>query len=190
MLNRILQSPSIDPRFQQTRAALRLAVLALIAAILSILPTAVFAETDAAETTIQGDERAADDGSSTNAKSAGAKDQGRLGIELNKLEQVDEICRIYFVFENAINHELETLQLELVLFDTKGFIQRRLTLDAAPIAEDKTSVKLFDLPATQCTDVGRILINDVLAMSSPDGALPNDVSQLDLSSKLDVDLFK
>ncbi|MCF8004086.1 MAG: hypothetical protein K9L32_07725 [Chromatiaceae bacterium] len=115
---------------------------------------------------------------------------GRLSIELNKLEQVEDICRVYFVFENAIDQQLETLQLELVLFDTKGFVKRRLTLDAAPIAKDKTSVKLFDLPETQCTNVGRILINDVVKIAGPDGDLPDDVSQLDLSSKLDADLFK
>jgi hypothetical protein len=69
-------------------------------------------------------------------------------------------------------------------------VQRRITLDAAPIAEDKTSVKLFDLAETKCERVGRILVNDVLAIAGPDGALPNDVSQLELSTKLDVDLFK
>lgn len=114
----------------------------------------------------------------------------RLSIELNKLEQVEEICRVYFVFENALDHKLERLQLELVLFDTKGFIKRRLTLDAAPIDKDKTSVKLFDLPETQCTNVGRILINDVVKIAGPDGDLPDNVSQLDLSSKLDANLFK
>ncbi|MBK5930438.1 Tat pathway signal sequence domain protein [Halochromatium salexigens] len=114
----------------------------------------------------------------------------RLGIELNKLEQVDDGCRVYLVFENALGTKLEALQLELILFDTEGFIKRRLTLDAAPIDEDKTSVKLFDLAKTQCEQVGRILINDVLAMAGPDGALPNEASGLALSSKLDVDLFK
>ncbi|MBK5941773.1 hypothetical protein CCR96_21490 [Halochromatium roseum] len=115
---------------------------------------------------------------------------GRLSIELNKLEQVEDICRVYFVFENAMDQNLEALQLELVLFDTKGFVKRRLTLDAAPIAKDKTSVKLFDLPETQCTNVGRILINDLVKIAGPDGDLPDNVSQLDLSSKLDADLFK
>lgn len=122
--------------------------------------------------------------------STAASDAGQLGIELNKLEQVDDTCRVYFVFQNALDSRLETLQLELVLFDTEGFVQRRLTLDAAPIAEDKTSVKLFDLAKTQCGSVGRILVNDVLAIAGPDGALPDDVSRLELSSKGDVDLFK
>jgi hypothetical protein len=114
----------------------------------------------------------------------------RLGIELNRLEQIDAACRVYLVFSNPRDTRLETLQLELVLFDTDGYVQRRITLDAAPIVEDKTSVKLFDLAETKCERVGRILVNDVLAIAGPDGALPNDVSQLELSTKLDVDLFK
>lgn len=114
----------------------------------------------------------------------------QLGIELNRLEQTNGACRVYLVFTNQLKTGLNTLQLELVLFDTDGYVQRRLTLDAAPIADDKTSVKLFDLTETKCERVGRILINDVLAIAGADGALPSDVSQLDLSSKLDVDLFK
>ncbi len=168
----------------QNSPHLRLGALALISALTAALsvasPLAAFADDDAAAKTSAGEDDTKTD----------ADDPGRLGIELNKLDQVEETCRVYFVFENALDHKLETLQLELVLFDTNGFIKRRLTLDAAPIAKDKTSVKLFDLPETQCTDVGRILINDVVKIAGPDGDLPNDVSQLDLSSKLDADLFK
>jgi len=115
---------------------------------------------------------------------------GRLRIELNRLEQLDGSCRVYLVFENALGTSVEALQLELVLFDSKGFIQRRLTLDAAPIAADKTSVKLFDLAETECDKMGRILVNDILKIAGPEGALPSDVAQLALSSKLDVDLFR
>lgn len=114
----------------------------------------------------------------------------QLGVELNRLEQLDSVCRVYLVFENKLGSPLEALQLELVLFDSQGFVWRRLTLDAAPIAEDKTSVKLFDLADTECDQMGRILINDLVEIAGPDGALPNDVTQLDLSTKLKVDLFK
>ncbi len=119
-----------------------------------------------------------------------AEAEERLGVELNKLEPIDSGCRIYLVFENALGTKLEALELELILFDTEGFIKGRLTLDAAPIDADKTSVRLFDLAQIECEQVGRILVNDVLAMAGPDGALPNEVSRLDLSSKLEVDLFK
>jgi hypothetical protein len=114
----------------------------------------------------------------------------QLGVELNRLEQLDSVCRVYLVFENKLGSPLEALQLELVLFDSQGFVWRRLTLDAAPIAEDKTSVKLFDLADTECDQMGRILVNDLIEIAGPDGDLPNDVTQLDLSTKLKVDLFK
>lgn len=132
----------------------------------------------------------ADDQAAEDASAEDSAQPQQLGIELNRLEQIDGACRVYLVFSNQRDTALESLQLELVLFDTDGYVQRRLTLDAAPIAADKTSVKLFDLAETKCERVGRILINDVLAIAGPDGALPNDVSRLELSSKLDVDLFK
>jgi hypothetical protein len=125
------------------------------------------------------------------AQEATAPDEpGRLGVELNRLEQLDGSCRVYLVFQNGLGTPLEALQLELVLFDDQGFIQRRLTLDAAPIAADKTSVKLFDLADTQCDEMGRILVNDLLELAGPEGELPNEVSQLELSTKLEVELFK
>lgn len=117
-------------------------------------------------------------------------EDAQLGVELNRLEQLDGSCRVYLVFQNKLGVDLDTLQLELVLFDSDGFVQRRLTLDAAPIPADKTSVKLFDLSDIQCDEMGRVLVNNLLELGSPDGALPSDVSKLDLSSKLDVDLFK
>jgi hypothetical protein len=157
--------------------------LALAAALLLTLPLSGLAQ----------DSANADDadaaGSGSDAGSA-AEATGRLGIELNRLEPLDGSCRVYLVFENQLGTSLQSLQLELVLFDDQGFVSRRLTLDAAPIAADKTSVKLFDLSETQCDAMGRILINDVLEMAGPDGPLPSDVDQLELSSKLDVDLFK
>ena len=177
MSNPILPWPRTYPHLKETSPRPGLGLLPLITAIMLMSPLAVFAADDSSAKASEGDKSETDQA-------------GQLGIELNKLEQVEGICRVYFVFENATDHKLETLQLELVLFDTKGFVKRRLTLDAAPIAQDKTSVKLFDLPETQCTDVGRILINDVVNIAGPDGALPKDVSQLDLSSKLDADLFK
>jgi hypothetical protein len=159
-------------------------------------PEAENGESDATEPESADDE----DGSSEDADApddtdpsetaADADEVGRLHIELNRLEQLDGTCRVYLVFENALGTSLDALQLELILFDSEGFIQRRLTLDAAPIAVDKTSVKLFDLADTECDQMGRILVNDVLKIAGPDGALPNDVSQLALSSKLEVDLFQ
>ncbi|MFP4245577.1 MAG: hypothetical protein ACLFQ1_00195 [Halochromatium sp.] len=154
------------------------------------LPLSAAAESDAAE---NAPANAADPSEQPGADETNRPDTGsakRLGIELNKLEQADGSCRVYLVFENALGTKLEALQFELILFDTDGFIKDHVTLDAAPIDSDKTSVKRFDLAETQCERVGRILVNDVLAMAGPEGALPDPISRLDLSSKLDVDVFK
>lgn len=149
------------------------------------LPLSAAAEAEPANAADPSEQPGADE---TNRPDTGSAK--RLGIELNKLEQADGSCRVYLVFENALGTKLEALQFELILFDTDGFIKDHVTLDAAPIDSDKTSVKRFDLAETQCERVGRILVNDVLAMAGPEGALPDPISRLDLSSKLDVDVFK
>lgn len=189
MSNRILPWPWTYPHLKQARPRPGLGLLPLITAIMLMFPLAALAVDDSSAKASESEDDASA-GTPIADNKTETDNEGQLGIELNKLEQVEDICRVYFVFENATDHKLETLQLELVLFDTKGFVKRRLTLDAAPIAQDKISVKLFDLPETQCTDVGRILVNDVVKIAGPEGALPKDVSQLDLSSKLDADLFK
>jgi hypothetical protein len=124
------------------------------------------------------------------APPASAEQDGALAVELNKLEQIDSSCRVYMVFTNSTGTTLAALKLELVLFNGDGFIQRRLTLDAAPIPADKTSVKLFDLADHQCDSTGRVLVNQVLEMAGGDGPLSDGLARLRLSSKLDVDLFK
>jgi|GEM_PF-482264 len=178
-LHRAARLPQSQSLGQRQRAAIASLLFALSVILTLSAPLPTFAEADLAM-------------AAKEAKDAdgNADSLGQLGIELNKLEQVEGTCRLYFVFQNALGTPLEKLQLELVLFDGKGFIQRNLMVNAAPIAADKTSVKRFDLTETRCEGVGRILINDVPAIAGPDGTISVDVSQLELSSKSNVDLFK
>lgn len=200
-----MSTPSPLPRTPRPAQCHRSAVghlAGLIAGLLLVIPLVTLGEDTASDDgggTEQGGaaeqsaapEEKAEPDEAGQAQEATARDEpGRLGVELNRLEQLDGSCRVYLVFQNGLGTPLEALQLELVLFDSEGFIQRRLTLDAAPIAADKTSVKLFDLADTQCDEMGRILVNDLLEIAGAEGELPNEVSLLDLSSKLEVELFK
>ena len=90
-------------------------------------------------------------------------------IELNKLEPIPTGtpgapgCRAYIVMQDPDPAPIEQLRLDLVLFGTDGVIARRIALDLGPMAAGKTAVRLFDMPGLPCTDIGRVLINDVLA---------------------------
>jgi len=113
-----------------------------------------------------------------------------LTIELNKLEQQDKDCLAYLVFSNQSGHELTALALELVLFDSDGFIIRRLVVDAAPLGVARTSVKLFEVGTLQCSALGRILVNEVTQCASADGPVADCRRRLELSSRSDVQLFR
>lgn len=119
-----------------------------------------------------------------------ADPKGRLAIELNRLEPQGQSCVAYLVFRNETGTSLESLRLELALFGVDGFIARRFTLDAAPIPAGKTSLKLFEIAATPCETLGRVLINEVLACAGPNGVLADCLERIEPSSRLPVSLFK
>lgn len=119
-----------------------------------------------------------------------ATSAGSLGIELNKLESHGDACRPYLVFSNQTGKGFESLALELVLFDDDGFILKRFSLDAAPLAPGKTSVKLFEIADQPCKTLGRILLNAVTACADGSGPLDDCLERIEPSSRLPVDFFK
>jgi hypothetical protein len=93
---------------------------------------------------------------------ASGAEPGGLSVELNKLEPQERGCRAYVVVTNKTSTAYQALKLDLVLFQTDGVIGRRFAIDLGPLKPDKRTVKLFDLDATPCDQVGSFLINDVL----------------------------
>ncbi len=124
------------------------------------------------------------------ATSSAAETDHRIEVELNKLEPAEDACRPYLVFRNQGVVPLQSLAMELVLFDTDGFILRHFSLEAAPLDAGKTSVKLFEIPDLQCDAIGRILLNHVNACAGADGALDDCMARIQLSSRLPVNFFK
>ena len=130
-----------------------------------------------------------------------------LPVELNKLEPIPQAaggtasgvpasgCRAYIVARNPDAQPLEQLRLDLVLFGTDGVIARRLAVDLGPLGAEKTAVRLFDLPGLGCADIGRVLVNDVLACRTG-GATPADqdkaacLDRLTLTSRAAAPLAK
>ena len=109
-----------------------------------------------------------------------AQAQDQLRIELNALEPVQNRCRLSFVIENRGPAALETMKLDLAVFNPEGVIQRRLVVELGPIRQAKTVVKAFELDA-ECTLVGSVMVNEVTACAPPaPGAC---LDQLALSSR-------
>jgi hypothetical protein len=68
-----------------------------------------------------------------------------LHIELNRLEERDDGCRVHLVLENKSPRAYTSYRLDLVIFSSDGVISRRLALETAPLRANKTMVKEFEL---------------------------------------------
>jgi hypothetical protein len=104
-----------------------------------------------------------------------------IHIELNAAETVQQDhCRLSFVVENNADSAIDTLKLDLALFDREGTINRRMIVEIGPLRAAKTIVRTFGVE-TDCGRIGSILLNDVTACSpgEPGGCL----DRLALSSR-------
>lgn len=105
-----------------------------------------------------------------------------LSVELNKLESQDHGCRAFLVVTNKSTTTYQVLKLDLVLFQPDGVIGRRFAIDLGPLKSDKRTVKLFDIDAVSCDQVGSVLINDVLECTAESGPIPDCLAEITPSS--------
>lgn len=88
---------------------------------------------------------------------------GGLALELNALQPSDAGCRVTFLATNELGAALSRASVEMALFDANGAIDRIVTLDFKDLAPGKTKVLQFDLSGLDCADLGRVLVNDIVA---------------------------
>lgn len=120
----------------------------------------------------------------------GAAADGAISVELNKVEQAGDDCRVYLVMNNALAATLSAIKLDLVLFDTDGIIAHRFALNVAPLAAGKTSVKSFDVPDMSCETLGRVLLNDAIDCRGASGPITQCVGEVVVSSLGEVEFFR
>lgn len=97
---------------------------------------------------------------------AGAPARGEeagIGVELNRLQDVKDACRISLVFTNNLEKPVQELSIEIVLFNADGAVERFLVLKSNPLPEGKIRVQQFDAEGLGCKTVGKVLLNDVPA---------------------------
>jgi hypothetical protein len=98
---------------------------------------------------------------------AQAEDLSRL--ELNAAETANNRCLLTFLVENKTSKAIDSLKLDLALFNPEGIIQRRMITEMGPIRGMRTNVRTFSAEG-ECGQIGAILINDVAACSAADPA--------------------
>jgi hypothetical protein len=95
-----------------------------------------------------------------------------ITVELNAAEPVQNKCRVAFVIANKGATAIESLKLDLAIFNRDGVVQRRIVTEMAPLRRAKTIVKTFELE-NECGHsghIGSILVNDVTACTPGDTA--------------------
>jgi hypothetical protein len=91
-----------------------------------------------------------------------ARAEEAIRIELNSLENADARCRMSFVIENKNKQALDSLKLDLALFNAEGAMFRRMMIDVAPVRPAKTIVRTFATDG-DCAQIGSLLLNEVAA---------------------------
>ena len=119
---------------------------------------------------------------------APARAQDAVRVELNTVEHAENRCRMTFVIENKTSHAVDSLKLDLALFNTEGAVYRRMVTDMGPVRAAKTVVKTFATDG-DCAQLGALLVNEVTACTPGE---PNAcLDQLALSSRVKaVRLYK
>ncbi|MEM7694023.1 MAG: Tat pathway signal protein [Pseudomonadota bacterium] len=89
--------------------------------------------------------------------------EGGLGIELNKLEDVEgTVCRAYFILRNDTDAVVDDLQLDSYIFDPDGIISQRLTLPFGRAPTARIRIVTLDL-ALPCGSIGSLFVNELVA---------------------------
>ena len=100
-------------------------------------------------------------GSSLIAAPAAAQDGGAFRLELNNTAAADTGCRLTYVATNDMGLDLSEASYEVAVFDGEGLVQRLLILQFGALADGRTKVVQFDLAETACSDISRLLVNNV-----------------------------
>ncbi len=113
-----------------------------------------------------------------------------LTVELNKLEDVGAGCQAYFLFKNERPESLTGFEMSLAILSPDGIIDRLLTIDAAPLPAERTTLKLFEIPDTECSQIGEVLLHDIPACTPQNGDSLDCFSFLKLKSRAAAPLVK
>lgn len=112
-----------------------------------------------------------------------ASESGGIEMELNRLQQMDAACRLIVVFTNRLDVAIDSLEVETVLFNTAGQVERFLLLKSQPLGPGKIRVHQYDLADTSCASTGSILVNDVVGCEGSGLDAATCLSKLNVSSR-------
>lgn len=112
-----------------------------------------------------------------------ADDQSRLLLELNNAEdQPSGHCQLTFLTENSTTHDITRAAWQFAILDAEGHVRALPVIDFGALPPGKTRAVTVELPGRSCTQISRIVVNDVAecetgAQTSGDICLSDLVAQ-------------
>lgn len=122
---------------------------------------------------------------------AAAAETGPLRVELNKTEEIETGgCRAFFLFRNQTGKSFEGFEMSLAILDGQGVIDRLLSIDAAPLPVQRTTLKLFEIPEIACSNISEILLHDITSCQPQNEEQMDCFPILELGSRTAAPLVK
>lgn len=111
-----------------------------------------------------------------------------LVLELNNAQDIEgDICELTILTENATGTALERAAWQFAIFDADGRVRALPVIDFGALPEGKTKLVAIGMPGRSCTQVSRIVVNDV-AECLIDGESRLDLCLTGLSTRSLVDI--
>ena len=116
--------------------------------------------------------------------------EGKLVIELNKVEAADNECRLHFDVFNGTALQFRVVSADLVFFDSEGVMSSTTLVSFGRLHPNKHHFQSFSFPGVVCGNISRILVND-LRQCRPNGGEAFDcLSALSVSHKGRIELTR
>lgn len=118
-----------------------------------------------------------------------AQQEKAISIQLNTAEAVGDSCRMTFVIRNGIDRPVEALGLDLVMFDKSEGVSGYAAIDFGNLPAGKTRVRQYDVAKGDCTDISRVLLNEIRTCEIEGTASDGCLSMLDITSRAEIELI-
>jgi hypothetical protein len=114
--------------------------------------------------------------------------EGRIAVELNAAEPMENACKLTFVITNGLGSDLTKAVYETVLFKTDGQVDRLTLFDFGALPQARPRVRQFEVPDLQCEALGRVLFNGahactgdgIAAGACESGILPSTLTSVEV----------
>src|SRR5690606_378103 len=73
-------------------------------------------------------------------------------------------------------------ELSLAVLDRAGVIDRLLTIEAAPLPAQRTTLKLFEIPDTDCEGIGAVILREIPRCAGSEGTIEDCYAPVERSS--------